>query len=381
MLTFFRQSLPIQIHPLFLVLALMIGWLNAGTVLGTALWALVIFFSVLVHEFGHAVVGLAFDQKPAITLFGMGGLTERRRPTKLKPWKEFLLVFCGPLFGFILALLAKGALEVTPPKLEIVRYCLTITYVVNLFWTILNLFPIHPMDGGKLSMIVLEYFFGIRGIKISLALSFILGAVFGLLFLFFNQIFIGALFLLFAFESWRSFQGSLALSKRDENPEARQVLKEGEELLALGKRQFAKDKFYQVQKMTGKGLLYTQSAIRLAEIAYQEGEYQLSLNHLKALKSYQWDESSLKLKQKALTQLERYQEALEIGEDLFLQHSDVEIAAKNALLAAKLKDEKAALGWLKWIKTQSKPNFNLLINNADFSFLKGSGPFQQLINE
>ena len=381
MLTLFRNSLPIQIHPLFVVLAFMIGWLNSGTVVGTCLWALVIFFSVLIHELGHAIAGLAFNQNPAITLFGMGGYTERRHPTKLKPWKEFLLVFCGPLFGFILAILASISLNFVPPKMELLHYTLTVTYLVNLFWTILNLFPIHPMDGGKISLIILEHFFGIRGIKISLAISLIVGVIFGLLFLFLNQLFIGAIFLLFAFESWRGFKGSLTLSQKDQNQEAKQLLKEGEELLALGKMQFAKDKFLQLQQLTGRGLLYTQSCIRLAEIAYQEGEYQVCLNHLNDLKSYNWDASTLKLKQKALMQMEEFKEALGIGEELFRQNPDVELAAKNAMLAAKLKDEKATIGWLKWIKNQSKANFNLLVNNADFGFLKDNENFRQLVRE
>lgn len=378
MLTFFRNSIPISIHPFFLLLAVMIGWLNAGTILGTALWAIVIFFSVLIHEFGHATVGAAFNQKPAITLFGMGGVTERTRPTKLKTWQEFLIVFCGPLFGFALAILAKVLLEFVPPQQQILTYTLTVTYLVNLFWTVLNLFPILPMDGGKLGMIVLEHFFGTRGIKASLIISCLLGAGLGALFLFFNQLIIGALFILFAFESWRGLQGLMGLSHKDEDPETKKLLKEGDDLLALGRRQMAKDKFIELQRLTGRGLLYSQSAVRLAEIACQEGDYQAALHSLNELKSYHWDESTLKLKQKILMHMENYKEALGIGEELFRQKPDLETAARNAILSAKLQDAKATLGWLRWIKNQSKPNFNMLINNADFGFLENNRDFEEL---
>src|SRR4051794_21510291 len=38
-------------------------------------WAAVVFFSIMLHELGHALVARAFGARPAITLYMMGGLT------------------------------------------------------------------------------------------------------------------------------------------------------------------------------------------------------------------------------------------------------------------------------------------------------------------
>ncbi len=247
LLKLFPKSLPITINPFFVFLAVMIGWLNSGTIQGTIIWSIVVFFSVLFHEFGHALIGLLYRQSPAITLFGMGGMTERRTPTKLTPGQEFLLVFNGPLFGFILAFAAKFALDFVPEKMEVLTYALSVTYIVNLFWTILNLLPIQPMDGGKISLIFFETLFGIRGLKVSMGLSFILSGLFAIFFLYLNQVLVGALFILFAFDGYRAFKDALRISSADNDVEIKKSFQDGEELLALNKRVMARDKFLEVQ--------------------------------------------------------------------------------------------------------------------------------------
>ena len=41
----------------------MIGWLNSALILGTAIWAVVILVSVLIHEYGHALTAFVFGQE------------------------------------------------------------------------------------------------------------------------------------------------------------------------------------------------------------------------------------------------------------------------------------------------------------------------------
>ena len=47
--------IPIAIHPFFWLLAAIIGWMNSGSFFGMLVWIGIIFFSVLIHEFGHAL--------------------------------------------------------------------------------------------------------------------------------------------------------------------------------------------------------------------------------------------------------------------------------------------------------------------------------------
>ncbi|MDB2614161.1 M50 family metallopeptidase [Chlamydiales bacterium] len=171
--------IPIHIHPFFWLLCLAIGWLNALSLEGVAIWGVVVFISVLFHEMGHALFSLLFGQEVAITLFALGGVTERRSRRELPVWKEFIIVLFGPLFGFILAFSAYALLQKVPDKWVLLSYGLSITYMVNLFWTVLNLFPIQPMDGGKLLSLVLQHFFGLRGLKFAFLISIIVGVLFG----------------------------------------------------------------------------------------------------------------------------------------------------------------------------------------------------------
>lgn len=370
--------MPIIIKPLFFLLAGLIAWFNSQTVEQMVVCAFIVFISVLVHEFGHALIGWIYNQSPMITLFAMGGMTERRTPTKLSPAREFLLVACGPLFGFFLVIVSAIALPLVSAEMPLLNYALSITLIVNLIWTLLNLLPIQPLDGGRLSMIIFEYFFGLKGVKASLGLGFILSGLFAAAFFYFNEFIAGSLFILFAFDGWKNFQESLRLSAADEDVEVRKMYQEGEELLALNKKQMARDKFRDVLRVAGKGVYYSQSIMRLAEIAYTEKEYQETLNYLDQMKSFKGEKNTLKLKHKTLMQMERYQEALDVGKELFVQYPDSETAAKNALLSAKLRDKKATLGWLSWLKKESKPTFELLINNGDFKFLEDTPEYKDL---
>ena len=164
---------PIVIHPFFWVLAFFIGWVNTFTFSGTVIWMVVILISVLVHEMGHALMGLSFGQKARIELVGFGGMTVREGP-KLKLWQEFLVVFCGPFAGIALFLSALYLSEVIPERFHVFYMALRITALVNLFWSVFNLIPVLPLDGGHLMRIALEGAFGYRGVKISLFLGILL---------------------------------------------------------------------------------------------------------------------------------------------------------------------------------------------------------------
>ena len=93
--------IPVAIHPLFWLLATVIGWIYSQSLPGVLIWIGIIFFSVLIHEFGHALTAVAFRQRAQIQLVALGGLTSFEGP-KLRFWQQFLITFNGPLFGFFL---------------------------------------------------------------------------------------------------------------------------------------------------------------------------------------------------------------------------------------------------------------------------------------
>lgn len=166
-------KIPVRIHPFFWLIAGLIGWFYTHNFVGALIWVGIILISVLVHEFGHALTAVVFRQKAQIELVALGGLTSYKGP-KLRFWKQFLITFNGPLFGFFLFLFAtfliNSQMITSPFLLPIIK----VFQVANLFWTALNLLPILPLDGGQLLRIVLEAAFDVKGYKAALLISAIL---------------------------------------------------------------------------------------------------------------------------------------------------------------------------------------------------------------
>lgn len=108
----------------------------------------VIFFSILVHELGHAVVARLFGQQSGIVFHGMGGLTHFRGGV-LNRWQHFLVVAAGPLSSLALA----GCFVILLPFQEISPLMPTLISTgiyLNVVWTIINCLPVLPMDGGQM---------------------------------------------------------------------------------------------------------------------------------------------------------------------------------------------------------------------------------------
>src|ERR1700722_1592745 len=98
------SKIPIRIHPLFLVIIFVLGGMSASTISGTLIIVVIIFISVLAHEFGHALTAITFGQTAKIDLVALGGLTTREG-TRLPLRQEFLVVLNGPLVGLLIALI------------------------------------------------------------------------------------------------------------------------------------------------------------------------------------------------------------------------------------------------------------------------------------
>ena len=170
-----NSKIPIKIAPFYWVSSLLIAYINTqgspNFWLGMLAWMVVIFVSILVHELGHALVAKSFGQNPSIRLVAFGGLTIPG-PKKIKKWQEFLVILCGPLFGFALFLIAwwvKSLQLFTEPGF--MPYMISIFVWVNLFWTLVNLIPIIPLDGGQLMRVVFQGISRKHGEKIALVIS------------------------------------------------------------------------------------------------------------------------------------------------------------------------------------------------------------------
>jgi len=119
-----------------------------------AVAALVLFASVVIHEFAHALTARRFGvatRSIALFLFGGVATLEAEPPT---PLADAAVALAGPAVSAVIAALAYGALHVVdavvPARLadaaaEILAY---ITFA-NAILAGFNLIPAYPMDGGR----------------------------------------------------------------------------------------------------------------------------------------------------------------------------------------------------------------------------------------
>ncbi len=111
--------------------------------------------SILAHELGHAFAARWFGLGPIdIVLHGFGGVT-RHRPSG-RPSKDFVVTVAGPAAGFLLAAVAFAA-SFLPLGTVISEVAMRLV-VINLFWSVFNLLPMYPLDGGQALFAVLRQF-------------------------------------------------------------------------------------------------------------------------------------------------------------------------------------------------------------------------------
>lgn len=116
-----------------------------------ALTTILLFGSVLLHEFGHALVAKGFNipvRRIRLMVFGGVAELEDESPTALS---EFLIAIAGPLVSLFTAAAAAAAWLVLgmvgglQPVVALVGYLA----FVNLMLAVFNLIPGFPLDGGR----------------------------------------------------------------------------------------------------------------------------------------------------------------------------------------------------------------------------------------
>lgn len=214
-------GIPVRVHPLFWLVALIFGLGGSSEPIDMVIWIGVVFLSVLIHELGHALTARYFGCQPWITLYGMGGLASFQ-PRFREAWKHVVILLAGPGAGFLLAAIVIGLVVGTGATFSFfgVRlgdgftglnpraYRLVFDLLfVNIFWGLVNLFPVFPLDGGQIARHVLVSLNPWQGIRQSLWLSVFAGALLALFALQAGMMYMGLLFGWMAFNSYQALQG------------------------------------------------------------------------------------------------------------------------------------------------------------------------------
>lgn len=223
-LNFQVLGFPVRVHPLFWLVGLLLGFQGGSQDVGIHLliWFVALFTSILVHELGHALMIRRFGRPAHIVLYAMGGLAIEGRPRDFSSFSSFepsggfsprprtpneqiLISAAGPGIQFLLAgliiagiyatggsveLLTRGFLPVPIPRLggalaanPNVGFLIAIFLWINIFWPLVNLLPVLPLDGGQIALQVLVQQDPWNGTQRALWLSVLVGAgaaIFGL---------------------------------------------------------------------------------------------------------------------------------------------------------------------------------------------------------
>lgn len=181
---------PIRVHPMFWLVTAILGWdfarpADGGGFLQLGLWVVCVFVSILLHEFGHVAAGRVFGRQGRIVLYSFGGLAIGSSDLPRR-WQRIIVSLAGPgaqlaLYGLLIWLVVprllvfdeSGHVEMWPPwSITAVSHLVHI----NKWWALLNLLPVWPLDGGRVSREVFEWPFGAMGFVYALWLSVLVAA-------------------------------------------------------------------------------------------------------------------------------------------------------------------------------------------------------------
>ena len=157
-LNFTLLGVPIRIQPMFWLVTILLGWdyfsqTNDLSILG--LWVMAVFISIIIHEFGHVFMGKLFGTESFVILHGFGGLAVGATEIPCK-WKRILITAAGPaaqlFFWLLLRSIISNLFSLDPTKESHIKfyYWISMLLVINLYWPLLNLIPVFPLDGGQI---------------------------------------------------------------------------------------------------------------------------------------------------------------------------------------------------------------------------------------
>jgi Zn-dependent protease len=140
-------------------------------------WLAAVLVSLLTHEMGHILVARLFGVRPRVVLSGLGGRLFGLET--LRRWQVLLVLAAGPLMSFLLYGVfwlvtdpsAGGRLPLPRDWRVFLGPSLWLMMWINIFWCLLNVLPLWPLDGGRFAVEIGEAVLGRRGRTLALLLS------------------------------------------------------------------------------------------------------------------------------------------------------------------------------------------------------------------
>jgi Zn-dependent protease len=215
-------GVPVRIHPLFWLAQLLMAWNPEPS--AVLMWILAALVSLLVHEFGHVVAMRAAKLRSHVVIFAFGGLTVADTRLPRSTAQQVMISLAGPLAGLALFLLVivlgqvtghpvrvrdAGGIPMFVPSFfpgatisPLDRFAFDLL-LFNLYWSVFNLMPVFPLDGGQVARAVLVHRQPHDGFRQSCLLSAVTGAILAVVaWVHWGQFFLA---LLFAYLAWFNY--------------------------------------------------------------------------------------------------------------------------------------------------------------------------------
>ncbi len=145
--------------------------------------AAVVAFIFIIHEIGHCFAYRRFGHEPSVFLSGLGGVTSGNG--RLSPGREIVVALCGLGAMFVLvfvpvAILLSTSLSNWSPGRdsfgELGLLTLTDLAFWSFLWTLVNVVPVLPLDGGRIMEALLEIISGEPKPQVARLVSVVAGA-------------------------------------------------------------------------------------------------------------------------------------------------------------------------------------------------------------
>ncbi len=171
---------PVRVAPWFWIVAILISG-GGGAATGILVFVLATFLSILIHELGHAWAFRHFGISSHIVLYHFGGLAvpdgygQSWGRQGLGAWQSAIVSAAGPVAQIAAAILVVMAVALSGHGMRSlgifdrlipvpdgdpfssVALCSFVDAFcyVSLYWAVLNLIPVYPLDGGQITRNVL----------------------------------------------------------------------------------------------------------------------------------------------------------------------------------------------------------------------------------
>ncbi|MCF7674355.1 MAG: site-2 protease family protein [Akkermansiaceae bacterium] len=205
MLRFTLFGIPVQVQPWFWLTMVIVGggmYVNTKeAMIELVLFMVAGFVSIMVHELGHALTGQVFGARSRITLMAFGGVAEFSGAWFGRK-QSFWVTAAGPGAQILLGLLGV-VVWLGIPKGGLPEYFCFWLSAISVFWAVLNLVPVLPLDGGQM----LNALMGPERVKTTLWVSVLAaGAAAIVVYRITGSILFPVLIGYFGFQSWKSLQ-------------------------------------------------------------------------------------------------------------------------------------------------------------------------------